>query len=76
MKTKLAVKQEEGKEISKEVLAKSIIDIGAAFAKLKTSGLNERAIVTLVSASCGLGHGTVKAVLGALGDLRKNFTTL
>jgi hypothetical protein len=70
---KIIVKQDEQKPIPKEVLAKSIVEISAAFRALRASGINRRGIIALVAHSTKLGFGTIDTVLSALEDLRRDY---
>ena len=81
---KVVIKQTEEAPVAVEVLAQAIISIDVAAKKLLNSGLNEKAIVTLLAASMpsgGYGNGKVagtvaiRAVLRGLADLRREYCT-
>jgi hypothetical protein len=55
---------------SKEILAKAIVRIGAAMDALAKSGLNERAIVTLIHAETKIALRDIREVLGAMRKLK------
>lgn len=57
----------------KELLALSIEQASAALSKLLESGLNKRAIVTLVSADCGIPKRNVETVIDSLASLHKTY---
>jgi hypothetical protein len=73
MKKQVVITQDELKPITKEVLAKSIVDISAALHQLRQSGLNRRAVVVLVRHITGLSSGTVNAVLDSLENLKHDY---
>lgn len=62
--------------VTKPVLAEAIVTISKGVTALRRSGLNEKAIITLVSDSTRpqIGKATVAIVIEALGDLAKNYT--
>lgn len=66
----IKVKKNEGSPESKEILAEAIIRIGDSFKALQDSGLNERAIVLLVSDASRVNRTEVIEVLKALRTLR------
>ena len=69
----IRVVQDEENPVEKKVLAQSIRDISKAFQKLLSSGLNQRAIVSLVHDSSGVGKPDIRAVLESLKTLEKEF---
>lgn len=72
-KVKVSVQQDPEKPVEKLVLAQAIVDIAGAMKKLLASGLNERAVVTLVAASTGFGHGTVRTVMQAINNMERDY---
>ncbi len=57
-----------------EIIAQSIIDISAAFEKIKNSKLKQRAIVLLIQDAIGAGNITkkqIEAVLDNIADLKR-----
>lgn len=66
----IRVIQDEEKPVPKEVLAEAIVKIGAAADALKASGLNEKAIVILLSDATKVGKPDIRAVLNGLRQLR------
>lgn len=72
-KTKVNVVQEKDKPVEVSVLAQAIVDISDAAKRLSRSGLNRKAIVILLSHQCGLGQGTVRAVLDGIADLEATY---
>lgn len=70
----IKIEQDEEKPIETKVLAQAIVDISKAFRALSASGLNRKAIITLIAADSGLGKGTVDAVLQSLESLAKTYT--
>lgn len=76
MKNKVVIEQDEEDIIETSILATAIIKIDEAVQKIAASGLTEEAIVVLVFNSLtGVGKGTVRLVLRALKDLRKDYCT-
>jgi len=71
---KPVVMQDIDKPIEVPILAKAITDIAAAANKLSASGLNQKAIIILLSASSGIGKGDCKLVLDHLAYLAKQYT--
>lgn len=66
----VVVKQDEDTPIAKEVLADAIVKISSAVEALRRSGLNERAIIVLVSDKSKISKGVIETVLDGLADLR------
>ncbi len=64
-----SIKQPE-KPITKEILAESIVRIGSAFNALKSSGLNEAAVIVLIHDATKLSKRDIKDVLDALSRLK------
>lgn len=56
-------------EIATEVLAQSIVEIAAAMKRMNETRLTRHAIVTLIAARSGLGHGKIEVVLNNLDEL-------
>lgn len=69
----VAVEQNPEKPVEPKVLAQAILDISAAMRRLSASGLNRKAIVTLVADSTNQYKGTVNLVLDALERLEANY---
>lgn len=64
--------QDQDKPVEKEVLADAIIKISESMSSFTSrSGLNRRAIVTLIADDTRLGKGTIEAVIDSLSELRK-----
>ncbi len=72
--TRVAVEQDPEEPVETKVLAKAIVRMSDDLNALLKSGLNRRAIVTLVSASAKEPQYRVEAVLGALVDLKRDYT--
>ena len=70
MAQRVKVKKSEPPE-SKEILAEAIVNIGGAFKKLQTSGLNKKAIIILIQAETKLPQRDIKLVLDALPQLER-----
>lgn len=68
--SRIKVVQSAEKPVAKETLAEAIVKIGAAAEALRTSGLNEDAIVTLLAYKSGVGRSDIKNVLSGLRQLR------
>lgn len=75
-KPEVVVTQDPDAPVPREVLALAIVRISAAIRQLATSGLNRKAIVLLVAESSHQSRTAVGAVLDALEDLRRDYTTL
>ena len=60
---KITVKKNPEKPEKTEILAEAIIRIGEGFEKLKSSGLNQKAIVVLLQDQTKLGKYDIVAVL-------------
>lgn len=63
-------------EVAKPVLAQSIVAIADSVKRLRSSGLNHAAIVTLVCDDTRLGRKTVEQVLTSLELLQARYTTI
>lgn len=74
-KSVVVVEQDPEKPIETKVLAQAIVDIGKAARALAASGLNQKAIVVLVSQDAKLPQYQVKLVLESLQYLAKTYTT-
>ena len=72
---RVIVKQDEQEPVPVVVMAQAIRDIAEGTKKLFNSGLNERALVLLISHSSGVGQTPVKAVLRALRELEATYCT-
>lgn len=70
MSKQIKVKKSDPPE-SKEILAEAIISIGDAVNKLKSSGINEKAVIVLIRDKTGLPKGTIKTVLDSLPQLQR-----
>lgn len=68
------VKQDPEKPVEPEILAEAIVRISASMKKLTASGLNRRAIVTLIADGTNYGKGTIEKVLDSLDTLAKKYT--
>lgn len=60
--------------VEPEDLAVVIRRVGESFDRLRKSGLNRHAIVTLVSADSKVGKRAVEDVLDSLGNLAQRYT--
>ncbi len=70
----IKVEQKVGEPpVERVVLATAIRDIGEAARKLKSSGLNRRAIVLLLAESSKVPRRSVDAVLYAMEQLEKDY---
>lgn len=70
---KIAVKLDEKEPEPVEVMARAIIQISEAMAKISKTRLTRRALVVLIQANSGLNQGTINIVLDNLADLEKNW---
>lgn len=59
--------------VKRVVLAEAILQISRAAQELSTSGLNEKAIVILLSAKTGLGRGICETVVHGLKELEREY---
>jgi hypothetical protein len=73
--SRLNVEQGE-KPVDRKVLAEAIVNISRAFLALRSTGLNRKAIVLLVSHSAKVRQMDVEAVLDSLENLRREYTNL
>ena len=73
VKQPVVVEQNEAAPVEPKVLAQAIIDISEAMKKLAKSGLNRRAIVTLVAKDSRQYHNVVESVMDSLENLRKTY---
>jgi 2-phospho-L-lactate guanylyltransferase (CobY/MobA/RfbA family) len=71
-KTRIEVKPEP--TVTKEMLSTSICKLSDAANELLNSGLNEKAILVLLSDYTKISKKTVKKVLDAMGQLRAEYT--
>lgn len=74
--SKVVVKQDDEAPIERVVLAKAIVDMSAAVERLRRSGLNDRAIIVLVSDKTKIAKGTIEDVLDGLASLSATYTNL
>lgn len=72
-KQKPIVKQNEENEVSFEMLAQSIVEIGSAMKKLNASRLNRKALILLVSKSSGQSQTATERVLDSLDQLEATY---
>lgn len=72
-KTVAKVVQNQEQPIETSVLAKAIVDIGAAAKRLSQSGLNRKAVVLLIAHDAGVSQSAVKAVLDSLTNLQATY---
>lgn len=63
----------EGAPIERVVLAAAIRDIGEAARRLKSSGLNRKAVVLLLADSSKCSRSAVNAVLDAMEQLERDY---
>ncbi len=68
------VKQDPEAPVAREVLAEVIVKISDGVTKLLKSGLNRRAIVTLLRDSTGCNRSEIEAVLEGLETLARDYT--
>jgi hypothetical protein len=73
MMPKTKILQEPGKEVPTAVLAKSIEEIATGVRKIRSAGLNDRAIEVLLRDSSGVGIAEIQKVLSALENLDKRY---
>ena len=59
--------------VEKEVLAEAIVSISNSMSKLLASGLNRRAVVTLIAYDTGVSRTYIDAVLNSLENLKHNY---
>jgi hypothetical protein len=69
------ITQDPEKPIERSVLACQIIEMSRAVRRIEATGLNFEAILILTHHRAGVGIGTCRAVLSALGDLEAQYTT-
>jgi len=74
-KRSLKVEQDPEQPVETKVLAQAIVDIGKAARALAASGLNQKAIIVLVSHDAKQPQYQVKQVLESLQHLAKTYTT-
>lgn len=68
--TRIKVVQDKDRPVATETLAEAVVRIGEASEALKKSGLNEEAIVVLLSAKTGIGKSDIRVVLNGMRQLR------
>lgn len=66
----IKIKKNEENPETPEILAEAIVRIGNAMQKLNASGLNRRAIVTLIQDQTRLGKTDIELVLNSLATLK------
>lgn len=74
---KAAIRNSEEQPVPTEIIAESIVKISKAAERMIASGLNRRALVTLIHelVPTGIGKREVAAVLDVLPQLEKMFIT-
>ena len=72
--TRIIVKQDPDNVVEKDVLATAIVKISEAAEALKRSGLNQRAVVVLLSDKTKYGKSMIEDVLDGLADLKRDYT--
>ena len=65
--------KQETKPVPKKVLAESIVEISKAFAELRRSGLNQKAIIVLIHDATGLPKRDITRVLDSLDMLSSSY---
>lgn len=70
---KITIKVDEKNPQPVEIIAKSIIDIAKAFKQLKTSSLNERAIILLLNDMTGVSKTDIRTILIAAPKLAEYY---
>ena len=74
--SKVEVAQKEGEaEVPAKIIAQSIAKIADATKALYNAGLNEKAVLLLISSASGLSKTDVKCVLGAMYHLKATYLT-
>ena len=72
--TKVVIPQDEKQPVEKNVLAKAVVDLSRAADALKrSSGLNDKAIIILLSHSSRCNRETVTAVLDSLRNIERDY---
>lgn len=66
----ISVKKDKDNPESKEILAEAIIRISESFIRLKQSGLNESAIISLIYDATKIPKRDIKTVLDSLARLK------
>ena len=56
-----------------EIIAESIAELAAGMRRLRAGRLNERAVIALLRASCGVPTKQIELVLGALDSLGERY---
>ncbi len=72
-RAKITVKQDDEKPVSREVLAKAIVDMSEAATRLTSSGLNRKAVIILLSESSGVNRTDIKHVLDCMESLQTTY---
>lgn len=72
---KVAVKQTENQPIPAEIIAASIVRIASGIEKVNQSGLNQKALILLVSHASGVTQAQVRKVLNGLSSLQEQYLT-
>jgi hypothetical protein len=73
---KLSIAQQPDNPVKKTVLAQAIVDISKAAKDLANNGLNQKAIVLLISHSSGQSQSAVREILIAIEQLARDYTNL
>lgn len=72
-KEKVKVTQEVGNEVPTEVLAKSIVEISNSMKKLRSTKLNDKALLVLIQADCKESQSTIKSVMASIENLATTY---
>ncbi len=72
-RAKVIVKQDDEKPVSKEVLAKAIVDLSSAAKRLASSGLNRKAVVILLNAQTGITQRDINLILDSMESLQTTY---
>ena len=70
---KVKIAQSPDAPVEKEVLAEAIVSISSSMSKLLASGMNRRAVVTLIAYDTGVSRTHIDAVLNSLESLKHNY---
>lgn len=71
---RIVLDQAEDEPVERHILATAIVKISEAAEALKKSGLNQRAIVVLLSDKTKIAKGLIEDVLDGLADLKRDYT--
>jgi hypothetical protein len=70
---KTQIKNNPENPIPTEIIAESIVKIADGFEAMNKSKLTEKAVIILLQHSTGLPMGTIKQVLNAAQDLKRDY---